>query len=201
MTDSSIKLDSGSSATSLSLLNRARRKESGAWDRLVSLYTPLVYCWCRRIGLQEADAADMGQEVFQAVARKLKDFRRDRAGDTFRGWLKVITRNKLRDFAQAKAQAKVGIRGGKLDALIHPPPDPTLDDVQNKEEIRILYRRAMELIERDFTEKTWQAFWLVSIDDRSPADAASDLGMSINSVYLAKSRILKRLREEFAELL
>src|SRR5690348_3168781 len=86
-----------SSATSRSLLERLQANDEAAWTRLVVLYSPLVLDWCRRWGLQEHDAADVFQEVFQAVAGHIARFRKERHGDTFRGWLRVITRNKVHD--------------------------------------------------------------------------------------------------------
>src|SRR5947209_3757789 len=80
-------------ATPVSLLERVRAHETGAWRRLVELYQPLVGSWCARAGLRGADAEDVGQEVFAAAAAGLDGFRRDRPGDTFRGWLRGITRN------------------------------------------------------------------------------------------------------------
>src|SRR5262245_54299739 len=86
-----------SSATSRSLLDRVRTNDAAAWDRLVALYAPLVFHWCRRWDLQHQDAADILQDVFQAVATHIAQFRKEREGDTFRGWLRTITRNKVRD--------------------------------------------------------------------------------------------------------
>src|SRR5215207_5403568 len=84
-------------ATSPSLLLRVQSDQPGAWERLVDLYAPLVYHWCRRARLGPEDTADVFQEVFRAVARTIATFHRDRTGDTFRGWLRTITRNKIRD--------------------------------------------------------------------------------------------------------
>src|SRR5262249_48830287 len=97
MKDPGVLGDSKGSATSLTLLERVRRRDQAAWERLVSLYTPLVYHWCLRHGLQPADAEEVSQEVFLAVARGIGDFRHDREGDSFRGWLRTITRNKVCD--------------------------------------------------------------------------------------------------------
>src|SRR4051812_12629786 len=80
-----------------SLLLRLKSRDPDSWSKLTILYGPVVYDWCRRAGLQDQDAADVGQDVFQAVSSGLNDFRRERSGDTFRGWLWMITRNKLRD--------------------------------------------------------------------------------------------------------
>jgi len=186
--------------TSTSLLERARGQDKQAWERLVDLYTPLVYAWCRRSGLQPADAADVGQEVFRAVARGLTGFRRDRAGDTFRGWLRTITRNKLRDFADARKRYPPGAGGSDAAYQVEQLPDqePEADLTADRQ---LLYQRALEVVRTEFEERTWQAFWLVVVEDVSADEAARQLGVSLNAVYLAKSRVLRRLREEFADLI
>src|SRR4029077_16915488 len=95
--DSNVYSGRGSGATSMSLLVRVKLREPRAWEQLVLLYTPLVYEWCRANGLEEFDAADVGQEVFLAVARTIGDFRLEQSAGTFRGWLRTITLNKVRD--------------------------------------------------------------------------------------------------------
>ncbi len=182
--------------TSSSLLLQAKASNQAAWDRLVSLYSPLIYRWCRRAGLQPADAADVGQEVFRAVARKLNDFRRTGPGDTFRGWLRTITQNKIRDHARIRL---VPLMQDKwLDAQ-RTPERESAGEVEQQEEVRdshVLLWRAVELIRSEFEPVTWRAFWLVSVEARLPRDVAADLCVSVNAVYLAKSRVLRRLREE-----
>jgi RNA polymerase sigma-70 factor, ECF subfamily len=165
----------------------------------------MVYGWCLRAGLQPADAADVGQDVFAAVARGIDGFRRDRAGDTFRGWLYVITRNKLRD--RAASPGAVGTGGSdaqrRLAELPAEQPGETgaTADAEEVNERKALYRRAIECVRGEFEPRTWQAFWRAFVDGHAPADIASDLGITVNAVYLAKSRILRRLREEFAALI
>src|SRR5262245_41329475 len=113
-----------SGLTSPSLLARAQDNQPAAWEQLVDLYAPLVYHWCRRAGLAPPDADDVFQEVFRAVARALAEFRRDRAGDSFRGWLRTITSNKIRDhFRQVQGEAR---GAGGTDAQMHllALPDP-----------------------------------------------------------------------------
>jgi RNA polymerase sigma-70 factor (ECF subfamily) len=182
------------------LLERARGQDKQAWERLVDLYTPLVYAWCRRSGLQPADAADVGQEVFRAVARGLTGFRRDRAGDTFRGWLRTITRNKLRDFADARKRCPPGAGGSDAAYQVEQLPDqePEADLTADRQ---LLYQRALEVVRTEFEERTWHAFWLVVVEDVSADEASRQLGVTLNAVYLAKSRVLRRLREEFADLI
>jgi RNA polymerase sigma-70 factor, ECF subfamily len=207
VTDSSVYHSGSEFSTSSSLLVRLRASEAAAWDRLVELYTGLVYRWCRRAGLQPSDAADVGQEVFRAVARKVGEFRHDRPGDTFRGWLRAITRNKIRDHARHRPRERTGIRLGwavvgwrrRADHAAPELPEPSPTD--DAAEARHVLHRALRLVERDFEPGTWRAFWRVVVDGARPADVADELGVSVNAVYLAKGRVLHRLREEFSGLL
>jgi RNA polymerase sigma-70 factor, ECF subfamily len=192
------------SATSISLLERARAGERAAWDRLASLYSPLVDRWCHQAGLQDADTADVRQEVFLAVACGIDNFRRDFAGATFRGWLWGITRHKITDHWQRKGASPVGEGGSDAYEKLQEVPVEEARDSQKPpppEEVNILYRRALELIVTDFTDHTWKAFWGVVVDGRRPAAVAADLNMTLNAVYLAKARVLARLREEFRDLI
>jgi RNA polymerase sigma-70 factor (ECF subfamily) len=183
---------------------RVKAQDQAAWDRLVSLYSPLVYRWCRQAGLQAADAADVGQEVFRAVARKVTDFQRERLGHTFRGWLRTITRNKVCDHFRQQGPAERGAGGTEAHRQLLQLPFEEAEpvgEVHDAAETTLVYRRAVELLRQEFEEQTWQAFWRVAIRDQSPADVAAELGMTVNAVYLAKSRVLRRLREEFADLI
>jgi RNA polymerase sigma-70 factor, ECF subfamily len=182
---------------------RVQINDPAAWERLVSLYSPLVYRWCRQAGLQSADAADVGQEVFRAVARKIVDFRRERLGDTFRGWLRTITRNKVRDRLRQQRVGETGAGGAEAQRQLLQLPfeeGQAEGEAADAQEATLLYRRAVELLRQEFEERTWQAFWRVAVGDEAPADVAAALGMTVNAVYLAKSRVLRRLREEFADL-
>jgi RNA polymerase sigma-70 factor (ECF subfamily) len=185
------------------LLVRVKARDREAWERLVGLYGPLVFRWCRQAGVSAADAPDVGQEVFKAVARKVNDFRRERAGDSFRGWIRTITRHKVIDHLRAR-QAEVPAAGGS-EALTRLQQVPSLEadesgSVSDAEEKKLLYRKAVELIRKEFEERTWQAFLRVVVEEQRPADVAAGLGMTVNAVYLARSRVLRRLRQEFEEL-
>jgi RNA polymerase sigma-70 factor (ECF subfamily) len=164
----------------------------------------MVYGWCLRSGLQPADAADVGQEVFAAVARAIDGYRHDREGDTFRGWLFTITRNKIRDRPQRPGA--VGAGGTEAQRrLVEIPAEQSDDfipmtDSDRASEKKALCRRAIELIRVEFEPRTWDAFWRAFVDMQASAEIAADLGISVNAVYLAKSRILRRLREEYAAL-
>jgi RNA polymerase sigma-70 factor (ECF subfamily) len=201
VTDPSVPVSRGHEPSS-SLLLRVQAQEQTAWDRLVHLYAPLVYAWCRRAGLQEADALDVGQDVFASVWRHIGNFRRAHPGDSFRGWLRTIVRHKIIDHHRLRLE--VLRREGENETRTYEQPAPELpesDAEQDGEESNLLCRRALALIRSEFEEKTWQAFEAVVMSDRKPADVAAELHMSVNAVYLARSRILKRLREEFKDLM
>jgi RNA polymerase sigma-70 factor (ECF subfamily) len=192
---------SGSSSTSKSLLGRAREGNASAWDQLSALYAPLVYHWCRLRGLGEADSADVVQDVFQSVAAHLGPFRKAQQGDTFRGWLRTITENKIRDHFRKNANEISAVGGTDAQHRLAQVPAPsslgaTASDIDWDGPF---YRRIVELARQEFEERTWQAFWRTAIDDRPPADVGAELAMSAGAVRVAKCRVLKRLRELFAE--
>lgn len=195
--------------TSRSLLIRARSNDQEAWRRLVDLYSPLVAHWCQQWGVSTADMPDLVQEVFSAVAPGLATFRHERPGGTFRGWLRAIAQNKVRDHFR---RGCCGAEGG-TEALIRLQevpvegdlPDATDGDggadTDSPAEVAALYRRALEQVRCQFEERTWLAFWKVAVEDRSPAEVADELGLTQNGVRQAKSRVLRRLKEELGELI
>jgi RNA polymerase sigma-70 factor, ECF subfamily len=192
-----------STATSRSLLERIKADDAAAWDSLISLYAPLAYRWCRRWDLPEQEIADVLQEVFQSVATHIASFRKDREGDTFRGWLRTITQNKVLDHFRKLGREPGGaggtdaqLRFTKLPAV--QPPDP--DDSSERRADRGVVGRALDLIKNEFEERTWRAFWLTAVGDRVPKEVALELGMSAGAVRVAKSRVLRRLREELGDV-
>jgi RNA polymerase sigma-70 factor, ECF subfamily len=189
---------------SSSLLVRVKAREGAAWDRLVHLFAPLVLAWCRKAGLQAADAEDMGQRVFEAVHRGVGAFRRDRPGDSFRGWLRQITRNEIATWYRRKQNEPVAVGGSDALARAQQLPAPELadpDPESDRAEVSLLYDRVLKLIQSDFEEATWRAFLAVVRDGRRPKEVAADLGKTPNAVYQAIRHVRKRLREEFADLL
>jgi RNA polymerase sigma-70 factor (ECF subfamily) len=191
--------------TSLTLLQRLRANDNDAWRVMVQLYTPLVYHWCARGGVRGADADDVVQEVFQAAATHLGAFRRDRPGDSFRGWLRGITRNMVLQHFRRGARHPKG--SGGTDALLRLQAVPGGEDTampeeeDPAEELSGLRRRALELVRSEFQERTWQFFWQTVVEGRSPVDIAADAGVSPAAVRVAKSRVLHRLKEEFGDLI
>jgi RNA polymerase sigma-70 factor, ECF subfamily len=192
-----------SAPTSRSLLDCVRAGETGAWDRLVALYAPLVFHWCRRRGLQEQDVADIFQEVFLAVATHIGGFRKERPADTFRGWLHRITGNKLNDHFRRRGAEPDGVGGTEANqrlAQLAAPPESEADSAAEADAERGLFHRALELIRGAFEERTWRAFWRTAVEGAAAADVAADLGMTPGAVRVAKSRVLHRLREELGDL-
>jgi RNA polymerase sigma-70 factor (ECF subfamily) len=190
----------GPPATSLSLLERAKTNDAAAWGRLAELYRPLVRAWCGRGGVVASDADDVTQEVFAAAAAALPRFHRDRPGDTFRGWLRAVTRSQVAlHFRRARRQPHAA---GGSDALadLHAVPDPLAGSKEEESaEAGDLYRRALELVRGEFEERTWQAFWRTVIDGRSTSAVAAETGVTPAAVRQAKSRVLRRLKEEVGD--
>jgi RNA polymerase sigma-70 factor (ECF subfamily) len=182
--------------------------QPGAWERLTSLYAPLVYHWCRGMHLAEQDMPDVFQQVFQAVAAHIQAFHKDQPGDRFRHWLRAITRNKVRDHFRRKARQPQA--AGGTDAQIYfaqlaaPDADPEEadgSDAHDEEgEVRQLLRAALEQIRAQVHPQTWQAFWKVVVEGKSPEEVAQELAMRPGSVRVAKSRVLSRLRSELGEV-
>lgn len=185
--------------TSYSLLRRASQEQADAWDQIVHLYAPLVYRWCRTWGAQATDAENICQEVFRALLTSLPSFRETDRPESFRAWLKAIARHKMVDQMRVWQRGATACGGGDATVELNQVPDLHDFDQDNETsvELRMLYRQAVELIRSEFSEQDWESFVLVTVDTLSPAETARRLGISVNSVYLAKSRIVKRVREEF----
>jgi RNA polymerase sigma-70 factor (ECF subfamily) len=189
-------------STSLSLLERARRREPGAWNRLIDLYRPLVLYWCRRAGITGPDAEDVSQEVFAGAAGGLERFHRDQPGDTFRGWLRGITRNQVLLYQRKNQHQARGQGGSEGWERLRDVPDPLGNpDEQEQTEVSQLYHRALEQLRGDFEERTWRAFCRTVIDGRSPVTLTQELGMTAVAIRQAKARVLRRLKEEVGDLI
>jgi RNA polymerase sigma-70 factor, ECF subfamily len=204
VTEPFVKKNGGDSpSTSRSLLDLARTNNDDAWNQIVALYSPLVMRWCRQSGLAAADIEDVGQEVFKSVYASLDTFQKASVGQSFRAWLRTITRNKVTDFYRSTSHQPKPRGGEGLDANSLPTPtdsDSWDEHSEDQEERILVLRRCLELVRTEFEPKTWDAFWKVVVDDISPADVAVSLGIKPNSVYLARSRVQKRLRELFDRL-
>lgn len=187
------------SETSASLLDRLQRNpDAAAWQRLVDLYTPLVRGWLRgRLHLPQ-DADDVIQEVFAVVVRKLPAFQRAPHPGAFRGWLRAITVNCLRDFWRGNRLRPAATGNSDFLQLLDQLEDPqsALSREWDREHDRHVAGRLLELLEPDFEDRTWQAFRRVVLQQQPPEQVARDLGMTVNAVYVAKSKVLARFRQE-----
>ena len=189
--------------TSLTLLQRVREKDAVAWQRLLDLYSPLVFHWCRRCNLSSEDSGDIVQDVFVNVARKVHDFRRSEQGDSFRGWLRTITRNQIRMHFRKNRDRPGAVGGSTINAKIQQIPDPQIDDstCDSGNERHMIYHRALDLLQTEFEERTWKAFVQFAIEERPASDVAAALNMTSGAVRQAKYKVLRRLKAEVDELL
>jgi RNA polymerase sigma-70 factor (ECF subfamily) len=166
-----------------------------AWHEFVDLYQPLVYKLACRKGLQDADARDVCQEVLLAVARAVHRWDPEPARGSFRGWLSRIARNLLVNFLTRPAYPR-GSGATSVQELLEAQPsdDPSATALFEAEHRRRVFRWAADAIRDEFTPATWQAFWRTAVDGQTPREAAAALGLSVGAVYIARSRILARLR-------
>lgn len=184
--------------TPLSLLQRLRQNsDPGNWERFVDLYSPLLYFWACRMGLQANDAADLVQDVFAVVLEKLPAFQYD-PSKSFRAWLKTVATNKWRDACRKKAAAPK--QGGDA-ALDEVPAPPQAEAFWEKEYQQHLTRQALQLMQNEFQPSSWKAFWGMVVEGKPAAEVATELSLTPEAVYAAKARVLRRLRDELEGLM
>ena len=184
--------------TRASLLVQIRDGDNqDAWQEFMHLYGPVVYGFARKRGLQDADAADLMQDVMRSVSTSIGRLEYDRSQGTFRGWLFTITRNKIFNFLSARRIRPQGSGDSRTNQLLNAHPE-TEDgsDAWELEYQRRLAALAMERVKGEFQEKTWRAFWLTAVEGVAVADVAEKVGMSTGAIYVAKSRVLARLKDE-----
>lgn len=192
--------DSPLTRTSLVLQLRDPANHS-AWQEFAQLYGPVIYGFARKRGLQDADAADMMQDVLRSVSGAIGTLDYDRKRGTFRGWLFTITRNKIFNFLSARKIRPQGSGDTTTNKLLD--QEPAADDGADTWELeyqRRLAAIAMEKIKGEFQERSFQAFWLTAVDGVSAGEVSKQLGMSTGAIYVAKSRVLARLKEEVETL-
>jgi RNA polymerase sigma factor (sigma-70 family) len=184
--------------TRASLLVQIRDgRNHAAWQEFTNLYGPLVYGFARKRGLQDADAADLMQDVLRSVSTAIAKLDYDRTRGTFRGWLFTITRNKVFNFLEARRIRPQASGRTTTNQLLDAQPDGNDDsDSWELEYQRRIASLAMERIKQEFQDNTWQAFQLTAVEGMAVADVAKKVGMSPGAIYVAKSRVLARLKEE-----
>jgi RNA polymerase sigma-70 factor (ECF subfamily) len=194
---------SKSPSTRPSLLIRIRdAQDREAWEQFVDIYAPLVFGYCRKHGLQDADAADLTQDVLQSVARSIRGLEYDRRRGAFRAWLLTITRNALRKHWAGVDREPRATGSSGMQELLEGQPGKTDGDATywQQEYERCLFRWSAKRIAGEFRDSTWRAFWECAVQETPPKQAAEKLGLSLGAVYTAKSRVLKRLREEIERM-
>jgi RNA polymerase sigma-70 factor (ECF subfamily) len=191
-----------SESTRASLLVRIRDlRDREAWTQFVEIYAPLVHQMARRSGLQDADASDLTQDVLRSVARSAERLDYDPHKGTFRGWLYTVTRNALCRFFEAQRRLPRGSGDQAVQAWLEgrAVPEPTSSDWDEEYQKRLL-ACAADRVQPSFEPATWQAFWRTAVEGEPVKEVASSLGISVGAVYIARSRVLSRLREEVGQL-
>lgn len=188
--------------TRASLLVQIRDgSNAAAWQEFINLYGPVVYGFARKRGLQDADAADVMQDVLRSVSGAIARLDYDRGQGTFRGWLFTITRNKVFNFLSARRNRPQGSGDSTTNRMLDSHPDQNDgSDVWETEYQRRLTALAMDRVKGEFQESTWRAFWLTAVEGVAAAEVTRQVGLSPGAIYVAKSRVLARLKNEVEKL-
>ena len=192
-----------SPATRASLLVRLRDGgDAGAWREFVHLYAPIIYGFARKRGLQDADAADLMQDVLRSVSLAAKRLEYDPARGSFRGWLFTITRNKVFNFLESRRRRIMGSGDSRVQQRLEQQADSdgALSAEWEANYQRTMANQAMERVKGEFQAATWDAFIQTAVEGRTPAQVASRVGLSVGAVYVAKSRVTARLRQEIERM-
>jgi RNA polymerase sigma-70 factor (ECF subfamily) len=191
-----------SNATRPSLLLRIRdARDREAWGQFVEVYAPLVYDMARRRGLQDADAADLTQDVLCSVAGAIGRLDYDPRRGSFRSWLFTVTRNTVSTFFEAQRRLTRGSGDSAVQGWLANQPDPADESAAwDREYERRLLDVAAEQVRLEFENPTWQAFWRTAVEGQPATEAAEGLEMSVGAVYIARSRVLSRIKEKVAQL-
>ena len=190
MTEDSLK-------TRQTLLLRIRdEKDERAWSEFMDLYAAFIYNYCRKQGLQAADVEDVVQEIFRTVAKSIRGFDYDPEQGTFRAWLFRVVRSKLANFFNKKKRSPV--TPGETQLQLMADAEASEEEFNNweLEYKRRVFQWATERVRDEFKESTWQAFWMSAVEEKPPGEIAEAVGISTGAVYIAKSRVIARLRKE-----
>jgi RNA polymerase sigma-70 factor (ECF subfamily) len=184
-------------ATRPSLLVRIRDvRDQEAWGEFVGIYLPVVYRFVRRLGLQDADAADTAQDVLQTVAARMPSFEYDPEAGKFRNWLLTVARSRAADLVERRRRQLDGTGDSQVEhTLDEQSARAVATDADWEQEYRRgLFDWAAQKTRRKFTDQTWQAFWLTSVEGQKTPDVARALDMSVGAIYIARSRVVAALR-------
>lgn len=183
--------------TSNSLLAAVRKgSDSRAWDRLIELYTPFMRKIMLRRGIAPSEVEDVLQNALTIVVRRIPDFERQRVG-SFRTWLRRITANCLQEYWRAQGRNPQGTGGSKIAAMVNELCDQESDLSRywDEQHDRFVLLQLLEMVKHEFRSTTFEAFRRLALEGDSVDDVATELGISVNAAFVARSRVLKRLRE------
>ena len=188
-------------STRASLLFRLRdARNAEAWEQFAAIYSPIIFGFCRNQGLQDADAADVTQEVMRAVARSMEKFEYDRQRGKFRNWLLTVTRSKLSNFFGSRQRQHEPRGNTAIQDLLDREPSLAVQSSWDTEYHGRLFHWAAKQLRPTIQESTWQAFWRTTIADEDASKVAAELNLSVGAVYVAKSRVLARLKQKIQEV-
>ena len=189
-------------STSTSLLAKVRTGDPQAWEHLVAVYGPLVYRWCRQSGLRAEDAADVLQETFRSALIGIDGFHKTQPSDSFRAWLRTVTRTRVADHFRRAATQPQAAGGDSAQRRLSEIPDLVLDESTTDvpSDRLLLIRRILDVLQTEFAPATWQAFWRVTVAKEPTDSVARELNLSVPAVRQANYRVRRRLREELGDL-
>ena len=187
--------------TKSSLLKRIRNSgDERSWAEFVDIYAPLVYGYCVKQGIQHADASDVSQEVLQAIVSAIGKFEYDPERGGFRRWLMTVIRSKVNNFYNRRGRQAQGTGETAVHKLLDAQPGPEEEAAWERDYQRHMFQWAAEQTRDEFQEDTWKAFWMSTIEDLPSREIADTLEMSVGAVYIAKSRVLARLKAKIEEV-
>ena len=187
--------------TSQTLLLRMREpSDDGAWSEFARLYTPLLRKFALLRGVDSQDVDDLVQEVLKTVSQAIRDFEYDAARGTFRSWLFIVTRSKVARHFKKQSRLTCGSGCETVRLMLEAQPAPEEEKDWDLEYRRRMFAWASEIVQKEVAEKTWRAFWMMTVEEKTTADTAKELGMTAGAVYVAKSRVIARMRERIASV-
>lgn len=174
----------------------------GAWQEFVGLYAPVIYGFARKRGLQDADAADLMQDVLRSVSSAVHRLEYDPIRGTFRGWLFTVTRNKIFNFLESRSRRVQGSGDSRVQQRLeqHADANGDLSADWEADYQRTMAAQAMERVKSEFQGATWDAFVQTAVEGHAPAQVSARVGLSVGAIYVAKSRVIARLRQEIERM-
>jgi RNA polymerase sigma-70 factor (ECF subfamily) len=187
--------------TSLTLLLRIREPaDTRAWGEFARLYTPLLRRFALLRGVEAQDVDDLVQEVLRTVSQSIRGFDYDPARGTFRDWLFIVMRSKVARHFRKLSRTPRGSGSETMRLMLEEQPAPEEEKDWDLEYRRRMFAWAAEIVQTEVAEKTWRAFWMMTVEEKAAADVAKALGMTAGAAYVAKSRVIARMRERIASV-